>query len=251
VEDCQGLTGRFQPARPKCGGLSVVERVKTLSGGNEMHNFTNQAILGFIRLQLFLALLLFLPAWSLRFWQAWLYWILFSASVLFITLYFLKHDPALIARRIAVGPSAEQEKRQKIIQAIAGVLSCIVFMVPGFDHRFHWSSVPARITLAADALVVLGLLIVFRVFQENSYTASTVQVAANQPVISTGPYAWIRHPMYAGIALDSLWALLPAVLLCAVVVARLLDEERYLSENLLGYDAYCQKVRHRLIPYVW
>jgi protein-S-isoprenylcysteine O-methyltransferase Ste14 len=237
-----------------------VERVKALSGGNEMHNLTKQAILGSIRLQLFLALLLFLPAWSLRFWQAWIYWILLSASVLFITLYFLKHDPALIARRMAVGPSAEQEKRQKIIQAIAGVLSCIVFMVPGFDHRFHWSSVPAPIALAADALVVLGLLIVFRVFQENSYTASTVQVVANQPVISTGPYAWIRHPMYAGsvlgflatpFALDSLWALLPAILLCAVVVARLLNEERYLAENLLGYDAYCQKVRYRLIPYVW
>jgi protein-S-isoprenylcysteine O-methyltransferase Ste14 len=180
--------------------------------------------------------------------------------MLFITLYFLKHAPALIERRMEVGPGAEQEKSQKIIQAIAGALSCAVFMVPGFDHRFHRSSVPAPLALAVDAVVMLALLIVFRVFKENSYTASTVQVEANQQVISTGPYAWIRHPMYAGsalgflatpFALDSLWALLPAILLCGVVVVRLLDEERYLSENLPGYDAYCQKVRYRLIPYVW
>jgi protein-S-isoprenylcysteine O-methyltransferase Ste14 len=148
--------------------------------------------------------------------------LLFSFSVLCITLYFLKHDSALIARRIAVGPGAEQEKSQKIIQALAGVLACAVFTVPGFDHRWHWSSVPAPVVLTADALVVVGLLIVFRVFKENSYTASTVQVEAHQPVIATGPYAWMRHPMYAGsvlgflatpCALGSLWALLPALLL--------------------------------------
>jgi protein-S-isoprenylcysteine O-methyltransferase Ste14 len=209
-----------------------------------MKNLSQRAILGLIRLQLLLALLLFLPAWSLRFWEAWIYWILFSVSVLFITLYFLKHDPALIERRMRVGPAAEQEKSQKIIQAIAGVLSCAVFIVPGFDHRFRWSSVPAPAVLASDALVMLGLLLVFRVFQENSYTASTVQVEVNQQVIATGPYAQIRHPMYAGsilwflatpFALGSLWAVLPAILLCGVIVVRLLDEERYLSANLSGY----------------
>jgi len=225
-----------------------------------MNNLSKRAILGFIRLQLLLALLLFLPAWSLRFWEAWLYWMLVFVSVLFIMLYFLKHNPTLIERRMEVGPGAEPEKSQKIIQAIAGVLSCAMFVVARFDHRFRWSSVSASVVLTADAFVVLALLIVFRVFQENSYTASTVQVEANQPVISTGPYAWIRHPMYAGsvlgflatpFALGSLRAFLPAILLCGVVVVRLLDEEEYLSENLIGYAAYCRKVRYRLIPYLW
>ncbi len=133
-------------------------------------------------------------------------------------------------------------------------------MPGGFDHRCRWSSVPVPIVVAADVLVVLGLMIVFRVFRENSYAASSVRVEANQPVISTGPYAWVRHPMYAGgvlaflatpLALGSLWALPPAVLLGGGVVVRLLGEERYLSENLSGYDAYCRKVRYRLIPHVW
>jgi protein-S-isoprenylcysteine O-methyltransferase Ste14 len=225
-----------------------------------VNSLWKKALIGFIRLQVMLALLLFLPAWSLRFWEAWIYWMLFSGSVLIITLYFLKHDPRLVERRLKVGPGAEPERSQKIIQAIAGMLACALIIVPGFDHRFHWSAVPVPIVLLADVLVVLGLLIVFFVFRENSHAASVVRVEADQQVISTGPYRLVRHPMYAGavlmflatpFALGSLWALLVAVPLCGVVVVRLLDEERYLSVNLPGYYAYCQTVRYRLMPLVW
>jgi protein-S-isoprenylcysteine O-methyltransferase Ste14 len=228
--------------------------------GNAVNNLSKKALMGLLRFQIILAFLLFLPAWSLHFWEAWLYWILFSVSALIITLYFLKHDPRLIERRLAVGPSAEPEKSQKIIQAIAGVLTCALFTTPGFDYRFHWSSVPIFVVLIADALVVLGLLVIFFVFRENSYAASVVKVEANQPVISTGPYQFVRHPMYAGavlmflatpFALGSLWALFVAVPLCGVIIVRLLDEERYLSANLPSYNVYCQKVRYRLIPRVW
>ena len=157
-------------------------------------------------------------------------------------------------------PGAEPEESQKVIQAIAGALACALVIVPGFDYRWRWSAVPIPMVLAADVLVVLGFLMIFFVFRANSHAASSVRVEADQPVISTGPYRIVRHPMYAGglvmvlatpCALGSLWALLVAVPLCSVIVVRLLDEERYLSAHLPGYDAYCAHVRYRLLPLVW
>lgn len=226
----------------------------------QVNNLASKALTGLVRFQVILAVLLFLPAWSLRFWEAWIYWTLSSASVLIITLYFLKHDPRLIERRLAVGPRAEPLKSQKLIQTITGALWCALMIVPGFDHRWHWSDAPTPMVPIADVLVVLGFLIIFFVFRENSYTAGVVKVETNQQVISTGPYGVVRHPMYAGaalmflatpVALGSLWALLVAILLCGGLAARLLDEERYLSANLPGYTAYCQKVKYRLVPFVW
>ncbi len=223
-------------------------------------NLQRTVVLGLARLQVILMLLIFLPAGSLRFWQGWLFSIVFLASVVPLTFYFLKHDPHLIENRLEAGPSAEQERSQKILQAFTGTLAAILVIVPGLDHRFHWSSVPAPVVMLADALVVLGFLNLFRVFRENSFAASTIKVEAQQQVISTGPYRLVRHPMYAGgallllatpLALGSLWGLPVAVAITAAIVVRLLDEERYLSANLSGYDAYRREVRYRLIPLVW
>jgi protein-S-isoprenylcysteine O-methyltransferase Ste14 len=174
-------------------------------------------------------------------------------------LYFLKYDPRLIERRLEVGPGAEQEMSQKIIQAIAGMLFCALLIVPGLDYRFHWSTVPIPVVLAANAATVVSLLIVFLVFRENSHTASTIKVEDNQQVVSTGPYRFVRHPMYAGgalgflatpFALGSVWALLAAVPLCIAMLVRLLHEEKYLSAHLPSYDDYRQKVRFRLMPLI-
>jgi protein-S-isoprenylcysteine O-methyltransferase Ste14 len=163
-----------------------------------------QALLGIVRFKLLFALLLFLPAWSISFWQAWLYWTLMTAAGLGMALYFLKHNPALIARRLEVGPGAEAQRSQQIIQTIASVAGCSVFVLAALDHRFRWSAVPVPIVLVAEAIVMLGMLIVFRTLQENSFTAGAVRVEENQPLISTGPYAWVRHPMYAGAVLTYL-----------------------------------------------
>jgi protein-S-isoprenylcysteine O-methyltransferase Ste14 len=177
-----------------------------------------------------------------------------------ITLYFLSYNPSLIERRLEAGPGAEKEKSQRVIQVVGGFFLCALIIVSGLDHRFHWSTVPLPLVLVADALVVYGFVITFFVFKENNYASSVVQVSAGQPVISTGPYRLVRHPMYAGavltflatpFALGSLWALLFAVPLGLVFGLRLLEEERYLSRNLPGYREYCQTVRHRLIPLVW
>ena len=225
-----------------------------------MNDLNKRAFAGYLNLQVILALLLFTPAWSLHYWQAWIYWIVFGVSTLLITLYFLKHDPGLIERRIEAGPGAEREKNQKIIQAVAAVLFGALMIVPGLDHRFHWSHVPVPIVLAADLLVALGFLIVFLVFRENTYTAGTIRVETEQRVISTGPYRMVRHPMYSGgltmilatsLALGSVWGLLLGLAMCGVIVVRLLDEEKYLTANLLGYREYCAKVRSRLVPALW
>jgi protein-S-isoprenylcysteine O-methyltransferase Ste14 len=225
-----------------------------------MDNLKRKSLIGLIQLQVAMALLIFAPAGSLRFWPGWVFWILFFICVDALTLYFLKHDPHLIAGRLRAGPRAEQETSQKIIQAIAGALFCAVLIVPGLDHRFHWSHMPAAIVLLGDVLVVLSFAMMFFVFKENSYAASTIKVEAEQPVISTGLYRLVRHPMYSAgvilfigtpLALGSAWGLIVAIPLCGVIIARLLDEERYLAAHLPGYDAYRRQVRHHLVPFVW
>ena len=229
-------------------------------GAVEIRALWRQAVGRLVRMPVFLGLLIFLPAWSVNYWEGWLYVGVFSASVTGMTLYLLRSDPALMARRMEVGPAAEPERSQQIIQGITGALSCAVFFVAGLEHRFHGSAVGWPTVLAAQGVLLGALILVLAVFRANSYTAATVRVEAGQAVTDTGPYAWVRHPMYTGsilgylatpIALGSLWALIPAGLVSIMIIVRLLDEERYLSRNLPGYDDYRRRVRWRLVPCVW
>ena len=180
--------------------------------------------------------------------------------MLFITWYFLKVDLDFVELRMRIGPGAEPSKTQQVVQFMAGVLACALFLAAGLEHRLRGSDLPASIVLVTDALLLFCMGITFRVFHTNRYAAGTVRVEVNQQVVSDGPYAIVRHPLYAAsllgflatpFALGSLWALPFGLLLCAVVVIRLLDEERFLLEHLAGYDDYCRHVRYRLIPYLW
>jgi protein-S-isoprenylcysteine O-methyltransferase Ste14 len=216
--------------------------------------------LGFANLILLLAISLFAPAWTLRFWQAWVYLFLFASSSAAITIYLWKHDRALLSRRVSAGPIAEKTRTQQIIQLFASLGFLAILVVPGLDCRFSWSHVPLWLVLAGDLLVVLGFYIVFRVFCVNTFTAATVEVAEQQTVISTGPYAFVRHPMYSGalimllgtpLALASWWGLLPFALMVAAIVARLLNEEKLLLADLRGYADYVARVKYRLMPAVW
>jgi protein-S-isoprenylcysteine O-methyltransferase Ste14 len=207
-----------------------------------------------------LTALLFAPAGSLRFWQGWLYGFVFLAATTAISVYFLKHDPKLVERRMQVGPTAEQEPAQKIIMAIALLGFVLLLALPGFDYRWHWSTVPPWLVLTANAGVALSFGIFFVVLKQNSYAASTIRVEANQPVVSTGVYAIVRHPLYSGallllaftpLALGSYWSLLVLVPTVSVLVWRLIDEERFLKQNLPGYADYCRVTRFRLIPWIW
>jgi protein-S-isoprenylcysteine O-methyltransferase Ste14 len=177
-----------------------------------------------------------------------------------ITAYLIKYDQRLLASRVKAGPIAETQKGQKFIQSLASLFFIGLFIVPGLDFRFHWSDVPLVVSLLSDGLVILGFFIVFLVFKENSYTSAIIEVSNEQKVITGGPYSVVRHPMYAGatllllftpLALGS-WAAIPFPLPLIVVVAiRLLEEEKFLLANLSGYEDYCQKVRYRLIPFIW
>jgi protein-S-isoprenylcysteine O-methyltransferase Ste14 len=224
------------------------------------HSLKTKTLLGFVELIVMLGLFLFVPAGSLNFWQAWVYSVIFFVSSATITFYLWKRDPKLLARRVEVGPVEEKEKTQKIIQVFASLLFILILVIPSLDHRFGWSHVPVYIIIVGDILVVLGFYVVFLVFRENTFASATIEITTDQKVISTGPYGVVRHPMYSGalvmlfgtpLALDSWWGLLMLIPFTIILIARLLDEERFLSKNLPGYNEYCQKVRYRLIPLLW
>ncbi len=225
-----------------------------------MGNLIVRTVLGFAFLMLVLALALFLPAGSLRFWQAWVYLADFALCTVLITAYLARYDRELLEGRVQAGPVAETRRSQRIIQSLASLFFVGLFVVPGLDYRFGWSHVPPALSWIGDGFVALGFYIVFLVFRENSYTRATIEVSAEQKVITSGPYGVVRHPMYAGasvlliftpMALGS-WVGIPFALpIILVVVARLLDEERFLAANLSGYAEYCRKVRYHLIPFVW
>jgi protein-S-isoprenylcysteine O-methyltransferase Ste14 len=225
-----------------------------------MTSNARKAFAGLFRSLLIVAAIFFIPAWSLRFWEGWAYLAIMGAASLAIILYLAKYDDALIGRRLKAGPVAEKEKSQKIIQTFTAAAGVILFLVPGFDFRWQWSNVPTTLIVLGYVGVVAGYVVIFLVFRENTYASSIVEVAESQKVISTGPYAVVRHPMYAGailiffatpLALDSWWAFIPAVIVSAIVAVRLVDEEKFLAAKLTGYEDYRRQVRYRLVPGIW
>jgi protein-S-isoprenylcysteine O-methyltransferase Ste14 len=225
-----------------------------------MNTLARKTILGFVQLIIGLGILLLAPAWTLDFWQAWVYLSVFAVSAALITAYLWKKDPMLLERRVNAGPGAEKEKSQILIQMLALIVFISIFVLTSLDHRFSWSNVPLPVVIVADVLVALGFFFVFLVFRENTFTSATIEVAPGQRVISTGPYAIVRHPMYSGalvmlsgtpIAIGSWWGLLMFFPITVVIAWRLLEEERFLSKSLAGYEEYCRKVRYRLVPFVW
>ena len=200
--------------------------------------------LGFLFLAVAMGLLLFVLARTIDYWQAWLFLAVYFTGSLFISLY----------------PTAEKQKEQKLIMLVASLGFIALLVVPALDQRMQWSHVPVFVIVVGDFLVALWWLVVFVVFRENSFASATIEVAEGQTVVSTGPYAIVRHPMYAGglllvvgmpLALGSYWGLLPIGAMMPVLLWRLFDEERFLARKLPGYTEYCARVRWRLIPGVF
>ena len=225
-----------------------------------MTELNKKASLGLVELVVVMAALTFLPAWTLDYWQAWILLAVFFACTLLIDLYLVKNDPKLLERRLKAGPGSEQEKSQKIIQAMAMVAFVAIFVLSALDHRFGWSPVPPYVSVIGDVLVALGLYFVFLVFKENTFTSAIIEIDDDQKVISSGPYALVRHPMYIGalvmligvpLALGSLWGLVAIIPMTIVLIARLLDEEKFLAKNLAGYGEYQSKVKYHLLPLIW
>jgi protein-S-isoprenylcysteine O-methyltransferase Ste14 len=225
-----------------------------------MSNLIVKSFLGLVFLLVFLGFLLFVAAGSLNFWQAWLYLAVFGISTVFVTLYLVKYDQKLLESRVTAGATAETEKIQKVIQSLASLFFMMVFIVAGLDYRFHWSLVPSAISVIADVFVVLGFYIVFLTFKANTYTSAIIEVKQDQQVITSGPYAVVRHRMYMGasllliftpLALGS-WVAFPFPLLLLITITfRAVEEEKYLVTHLSGYSDYRHKVRYRIIPFMW
>ncbi len=225
-----------------------------------MNQLNIRAFAGILQLFIMLALTIFLPAWTIDYWQAWIVVAIFFGCTIAITLYLMKNDPKLLERRVSAGVVAEQEKKQKIIQAFAAAAFIALFVLSSLDHRFGWSTVPPYLVVLGDVLIAVGFYFVFLVFKENSFASGTIEIGDEQRVIMTGPYALVRHPMYVGamvmlvgvpLALGSLWGLVALVPMTVVLIARLLDEERFLAKNLSGYCEYQSKVRYHLLPLIW
>jgi protein-S-isoprenylcysteine O-methyltransferase Ste14 len=207
-----------------------------------------------------MGVLIFGAAGTISYWQGWAYLAVFTSASVLMTGYLMKRDPALLERRMTGGPTAEKRPAQKLIMGFASIGFIALIVVPPIGYRLHGSTLTPSVNLIGDALVAIGFYLIFLVYRENTFTSATIEVAENQRVISTGPYAIVRHPMYASaslylagtpLALGSLWGFVPLALMIPVLIWRLLDEERFLAKNLSGYTDYQSRVRHRLIPFVW
>lgn len=205
-------------------------------------------------------ILVFAPAGTFDYWQGWAFIAVFAAVSMLPSIYLAVHDPAALRRRMQAGPRAETRPVQKFASAMAFLLIAVMIVVSALDYRFGWSAVPTAVSVVGNALVATGLGIAMLVVVQNSYAAANIKVEAGQTVVTTGLYGLVRHPMYAGnvimmigvpLALGSYWALLLVFPGLALLGVRILDEEKLLRAELDGYDEYIQKVRYRVVPYVW
>ena len=208
----------------------------------------------------YFGLLLFLPAGTVNYWQAWVFIAVFVVTTAVPTIYWAVTRPEVLRRRMNAGPTAETRPAQKNIVTGIYLSATAMFVVSALDHRFGWSQVPTAVVLFGDVLVAVGLGLSMLVVQQNSYAAANITVEAEQELVSTGLYGLVRHPMYLGalimmigapLALDSYWGLVVLLPGLVVLAFRILDEEKALTDELAGYREYMQKVHYRLVPYAW
>lgn len=216
-------------------------------------------IRNFLIAGILLGAMLCLLAGTLRYWQGWVWVILFDTLTTGQGIYLGIKDPELLKRRQNIAPTG-QSTAQKIFMGITFVSIACLLIASALDYRFGWSQMSPVISVIGDASIVFSFYLYYVVFRENSYAATRIETFEDQKVISTGPYALVRHPKYVGdlfllvgtpLALGSWWGLVFVVLTLPGLALRILDEEKLLRQELPGYAEYTQKVRYRLVPHVW
>ena len=217
----------------------------------------SQALIKFLFGLVIVSLLLFIPAGSINYYNGWLFIALLSIPMLIAGIIMFFKSPELLKRRLN---AKEEEKEQKIVILISGIMFLLAFILAGLNFRFGWFQLPQTVVIIASIIFILSYIMYAEVLRENMYLSRTVEVSENQKVINTGLYGIVRHPMYSAISLlylsiplvlGSWWALLtifPCVLLLA---ARIKNEEMVLCQGLSGYETYIHKVRYKMVPWVW
>ncbi|MGA2494811.1 MAG: isoprenylcysteine carboxylmethyltransferase family protein [Roseiarcus sp.] len=223
-------------------------------------SLNRKAALSLVALFVVMGLLIFAPAGDVRYWRGWAFLAVFVGASVLMTLDMAARDPALLARRMKGGPTAETSPTQRLIMLFTSAGFVALLVVPPFAYRHGWAPTSAAVAISGDVLVALGLYGSALVYRENSFAAATIGLADGQRVVSTGPYAIVRHPLYAcalvylvgmPLALGSWWGLAPLALTLPFLIWRLFDEERFLAATLDGYRAYMAAVRWRLAPGVF
>jgi len=227
------------------------------SSATDLRGLRAQVLLRLVLAPPLMMAVLFLPAGTLDYWEAWVYLGLVLALALGAGLWLFRHSPQLLVRRMRM---REPTRQQVGIVSVAGVVMIAAFLLPGFDHRWGWSQVPIALVIGADAVVLVSYLFVFWVQKVNEFASRVVEVEEGHRLVDTGPYVIVRHPMYLGmmwfmlatpVALGSYWAVIPALGIVPALMARILAEEVVLRRDLPGYAAYTERVRHRLLPGIW
>ncbi|MBO0879824.1 MAG: isoprenylcysteine carboxylmethyltransferase family protein [Mycobacterium sp.] len=205
-------------------------------------------------------LMLFLPAGTFEYWQAWVFLAVFTLATWIPSVYLLRQNPAALERRLRAGPTAEARTPQRIIVSVAFVSVVAIIVFSTLDHRFGWSPVPSALCLVGDILVAIGLGLAMLAIIQNAYASANITVETEQTLASTGLYGLVRHPMYTGnvimmvgipLALGSYWGLVFVIPGLIALALRIRDEETLLMQELSGYREYAQQVQYRLVPYVW
>ena len=209
---------------------------------------------------LFMGAVLFWPAGTFDYWQAWVCIAVFIVSTMVPTVYLAVKYPDALQRRLTAGPWAETRPAQRLINVGIVLMVVVVGVVSALDHRFGWSSAPIAVLVLGNVLVFGGISLAELVIIQNNYAAATVTVEEEQTLVTTGLYGLVRHPMYVGalitmvgmpLALESYWGLIALVPSVVVFALRVRDEEKMLRQELAGYEEYMHKVRYRLVPGVW
>ena len=201
--------------------------------------------------------ILFLPAWSFSYWNAWLFMGILFVPMFIAGIVMLGKNPELLQKRL---DAKEKEAEQKSVVASSGLMFLASFIVAGLDWRFGWTNMPNWMVWAATGLFLLSYVLYAEVLRENTYLSRTIEVQENQKVIDTGLYGIVRHPMYMAtmvlflsmpLVLGSLYSFIIMLAYIPIIAKRIRNEEKVLEESLPGYKEYKQKVKYKVIPFIW
>lgn len=216
-----------------------------------------QALIKFAAGLLLVGVLLFIPAGSLKYWQAWLLICILFVPMFIAGLIMMQKSPELLRKRLN---AREEEGEQKEVVLFSGLMFLAAFVLAGFNWRFGWISLPKAVSYIAAVVFLLAYALYAQVLRENEYLSRTIEVQENQRVIDTGLYGFVRHPMYMStvflflsmpLVLGSLISFVIMLAYIPIIAKRIRNEEKVLEEGLKGYREYKNKVRYKVIPFIW